>query len=632
VAPELVGALDDWILERRKRRAPEASWRKLLAVAQQADPDPWRRKVRRALADGDRATLTKLAATDAAAQAAVSVQLLGAALQEVGEKDLAVQWLRRGQRHHPGDVWLNYALAEVLRKGPPPQRVEAIGFYRAARALRPEIGHNLAHALLDVGQTEEALTIFRELIRLRPDNPDHRHCLGSALTRNGDLDEAIALLREALRLKSPFPEAHVSLGTALLDRGDGDAALKEYQEALRLRENYPEAHMGLGAFRARKGELEAAITSFKQALLLKKDYPDAHLNLALALAKKGDLVGALKECQETLRLNPDDPMAHVGLGTVRAKRGELDAAIAAFEAAVRLKKNFAEAHYNLGNALGKKGDLDRSIAAFEEALRLRKDYPEAHHNLGNALVGKGAYEAAIREFQEALRLQKDNPQAEYNLGLALRQQGRFAEARLAFRRAAALFAASRPADARRAALGADNCEQLIALEKRLPDLLSGEEQPRDNAERLALAHLCLRKRLTVSASRLFTEAFAADARLAESLPAQHRRNAACMAALAGCGKGEDAAGLDAKERARWRQQALDWLRADLRLWARMLDKDSPPARALLQRTLLLWQQHVDLAGVRDEEALTALPEPEQKAWRQFWTDVNTLLQKAQGKP
>ena len=33
----------------------------------------------------------------------------------------------------------------------------------------------------------------------------------------------------------------------------------------------------------------------------------------------------------------------------------------------------------------------------------------------------------------------------------------------------------------------------------------------------------------------------------------------------------------------------------------------------------------DLAGVRDPEALIKLPQEEQKAWRDLWADVDTLL-------
>ena len=38
-----------------------------------------------------------------------------------------------------------------------------------------------------------------------------------------------------------------------------------------------------------------------------------------------------------------------------------------------------------------------------------------------------------------------------------------------------------------------------------------------------------------------------------------------------------------------------------------------------------WRQDSDLAGVRDETALAALPEEEREAWKDLWRDVQTTL-------
>jgi hypothetical protein len=95
---------------------------------------------------------------------------------------------------------------------------------------------------------------------------------------------------------------------------------------------------------------------------------------------------------------------------------------------------------------------------------------------------------------------------------------------------------------------------------------------------------------------LSADAFAADPRLADDLQAAHRSNAACSAALAAAGQGEDAARLDDKEKARLRKQALDWLKADLVLRTRQLESGKPAARAAVQQTLRDWQKDSDLAG------------------------------------
>jgi hypothetical protein len=41
-----------------------------------------------------------------------------------------------------------------------------------------------------------------------------------------------------------------------------------------------------------------------------------------------------------------------------------------------------------------------------------------------------------------------------------------------------------------------------------------------------------------------------------------------------------------------------------------------------------WQRDADLAGLRDDKALAALPGDERDACRKLWADVAALLQKA----
>jgi hypothetical protein len=69
---------------------------------------------------------------------------------------------------------------------------------------------------------------------------------------------------------------------------------------------------------------------------------------------------------------------------------------------------------------------------------------------------------------------------------------------------------------------------------------------------------------------------------------------------------------------------LDWLRADLRAWAKRLEAGEAEDRPEAVRILHLWKQDGDLAGTRDE-ALDSLPDYERREWRKFWTDVDALL-------
>jgi tetratricopeptide (TPR) repeat protein len=230
---------------------------------------------------------------------------------------------------------------------------------------------------------------------------------------------------------------------------------------------------------------------------------------------------------------------------------------------------------------------------------------------------------AIEELQKAVKLNPDDAQTQGNLGFALLNRGRFSEARTAFRRCLDLFPDSHPQR--------KYATQLLQDCERLPAVLEGKGKPKDNAERLFLARLCLEhKKLPAAAARFYAEAFAAQPEQADDLKAAHRYNAACAASLAAAGQGTDAAKLDDKERSRLRGQALDWLRADLARWAKLAQGGAPEARATVLKALRHWQTDADLTCLRDTPALASLPESERAMCRKLWAEVETLVKKCGG--
>ena len=110
----------------------------------------------------------------------------------------------------------------------------------------------------------------------------------------------------------------------------------------------------------------------------------------------------------------------------------------------------------------------------------------------------------------------------------------------------------------------------------LPAFLAGTYQPADQCERLAFVGAAESNGLTCASARLFADAFAAEPSLANDPERGRRYCAACMAASAGCGRGKDASNLNDEERARLRDQARQWLRAEVAAWGKKID--SAPCR------------------------------------------------------
>jgi eukaryotic-like serine/threonine-protein kinase len=227
----LVAALDDWAACAADR--DQQAW--VLAVVRQADPDPWRDRVRdRATWDNPEA-LRDLA--DRAPLAEQSPQLLAVLGARLRARDLdAVAFLERVASAYPTDFWVNIEMGNALYHQSNP--VEAIGYYRAALALRPQtvsLHYALGGLYLGLHRWGGAVAEYEQAIRLDPDNAWCHIRLGFTLVwKGGSEDEAIAQFREAIRCDANIGWSHFFLAIALENKGCLDEAVDEFREAARL--------------------------------------------------------------------------------------------------------------------------------------------------------------------------------------------------------------------------------------------------------------------------------------------------------------------------------------------------------------------------------------------------------------
>jgi serine/threonine-protein kinase len=454
------------------------------------------------------------------------------------------------------------------------------------------------------------------------------HRLGMALKKvtPPEWGEAVRFLTAALALRPESPGACVNVGAVLCDhKRDYDGAIACFQKALALDPKYAAAHDNLGAALAGKGQVDAAIASCRKAIELNPKLANAHNGLGTILCdRKHDYDAAIASFRTAIELDPKHANAHNNLGTALHGKGQVDEAITCHRRAIALDPKLPLAHRNLGKALKAKGQLDEAIACYKEAIALDPKYTAAYTSLGVALKDKGQLDEAIVCFRKAVELAPTEAFAHTDLGWALSNKGQLDEAIACFQKAIALdpkFAGARTELAK--------AERLAATRDKFAAFQNGSYTPANNEERLGLTEWCLIKKLHHTATGLYAAAFAADPKLAADLRALHRYNAACYAALAAAGQGEDAAKLDDQERTRLRQQALDWLRADLALYRRQLETGNLADRAAVQGMLKHWQQDTDLAGIRDKAALAKLSPQERAACEKLWADVAALLKKAQ---
>jgi serine/threonine protein kinase/Flp pilus assembly protein TadD len=544
------------------------------------------------------------------------------------------------------------------------KRDAALTMYSKALELKPDLAfaHNNVGLLLKYqGKIEEAEAALRHAIKLLPDQAIFHNNLARLLCEDpARRQEALACFGKALELDPHYANAHSGLGILLDNR---DKAVAAFRRAIECDPAFAEAHLNLGLRYLDWGKAEAArgLTASARDKFDKAaaEFQDAVTLYQAALRKARDGDPASAAAHHELG------MAYGGWGEAEAARGsaasageKFDQAIARFQDAVALDRNYANAWYALGVAARGRGRMKTAIDAFEKATALSPKDARAPTNLGNMYLRLGQSPRAVEAYRKALAADPDSIRTHLNMCAALFEQGQFGEAekvvvaclprkkdepKIVLNLAAVFDQQGRWADA--VALLEREKEQLpegdryrkeyesdlalyrqrVELEGNLPAILSGEKEPKSVAQRLAAAELCLKKKQYAAAVQLYQEAFSEQPAVADNLGKAYRFDAARAAACAAGGLDQGRPPAAAAQRARWREQALAWLRADLTLWGRRAQQVDPQVYPVIIRALAGWRHHVHLAGVSGA-ALGNLSPAEREAWGKLWADVDSLLQ------
>jgi serine/threonine-protein kinase len=295
VAQAMVGGFDRWAIVRRDLagfdKNVESRWRVPLDVAEVADPDPWRNKMRVAMWARDGESLARMArSADMNRLPAASLRLMGRLLLWNEQFVMAKQFLTRARSIYPGDYWINVDLGYAM-KCPPSNPELALTYGACAVALRPSsamarmrLGLRFWLTDLEVAEAE-----IREALRIWPDYPFARLNLAKVLAQRGNLKEAAKEYRAAIRLSLGFAEGiRLRLGEALIELGEPKAV----EAQLKTRHERYEYWHALGIVRIRRGDGHGASEALRRAD-------------ALAEAKtpeEGETADALKQAAQLERL------------------------------------------------------------------------------------------------------------------------------------------------------------------------------------------------------------------------------------------------------------------------------------------------------------------------------------------
>jgi tetratricopeptide (TPR) repeat protein len=168
------------------------------------------------------------------------------------------------------------------------------------------------------GYWKTSRALFGHTLAVTRNNHIIENNMGVILGREGNSQEAMSLYREALATVPDYADAHANLGHELLKAGQFADGEQHLTKALALRPDIASAQGDLGVLMAARGQYEEARRQFERALGINPNDADNESNLCFALTHLGRAEEAIGHCNAALRIDPNHANAKFNLGNAEA--------------------------------------------------------------------------------------------------------------------------------------------------------------------------------------------------------------------------------------------------------------------------------------------------------------------------
>ncbi|MCY3775209.1 MAG: tetratricopeptide repeat protein [Candidatus Aminicenantes bacterium] len=163
-----------------------------------------------------------------------------------------------------------------------------------------------ANLLLESGQHDEAVRLFREMVSQDPTDALALVDLGTALAQMGRVEEAVQQFEAALPHTASKSRIHLNLSMGLIQMGREEKALEHCRKSVETDPNFTEAHFQLANLLMRRGLVDEAIPHYGRVIELDPGNAFAHFMGAMALVRTQRWQEARSRLEAGLTALPED--------------------------------------------------------------------------------------------------------------------------------------------------------------------------------------------------------------------------------------------------------------------------------------------------------------------------------------
>jgi predicted TPR repeat methyltransferase len=289
----------------------------------------------------------------------------------------------------------------------------------------------MAELLLNTGQLNKAMELYRQVCELDPDKAEAWLMQGAINAECGEVDKGINCVLRAIQIDSQYPEAHLTLANIYKSRNNFDGALQEANKAVAIDANHDEAWAFLSSVYLSQGQYLQTIKCAQRALELWPESKDAYNNLTIAsvgyckeLFKLKHYEDAHSYCINALNIQPEVSDLHFLLGRIHETRDitSFKAAERSYREAINIQPDHVAATYQLARVLEKQSDDFSAELYFQRVIELntidRKPgelSTRAKFQIANIYLRNNKKNEAVEYLRDVMKLMPDHVGAKHIL-------------------------------------------------------------------------------------------------------------------------------------------------------------------------------------------------------------------------
>ncbi len=237
-------------------------------------------------------------------------------------------WYVQAIGRSPFDSYLNVRYGEFLLQQ---RRIsDAVRLYRrllASRPLLPRIRVALAEALALGGAKDEAIEVLTATEALyRRDRREALLILGTLYVKQGRISEARTIYEELHRIDPGNPDVLINLAAAASHAGESEVMKRHLDRALQIAPHSAQAMITMGNYHAKTNRPEEAQKWFAQAVEAEPYDYLGHIGLGIQSVRLGQTKKGLEHVTRSVVLKPDFAEGYEILAAVYRELGQTDKA------------------------------------------------------------------------------------------------------------------------------------------------------------------------------------------------------------------------------------------------------------------------------------------------------------------